>query len=149
MKFKHKFWVAFIWMTSGTFILSILTVQIYFYSLHIGLINSQWLLTIGIFSIIWCLFWGLIIHYFVKITVNDIGLHCYNFWCIYSTVPWETITSCEPINFLGMPYIRVFSTKTRLPLWLPLFIHNYSSFVQQTKELAGSNNALTQSLNNA
>jgi hypothetical protein len=146
MKFKHKFLHSFILMTFSMFILSTILIQIVFAILLHAIINLDWIIFIGIVSIIWCLPWSLFLYFLFKITINENGIRCYNFWGVFRTCDWNDIVLCKYINFSGFKYIRIYSKDKYFQLWLPLFLHDFSIFINEVENLAGNDNELTKIL---
>jgi hypothetical protein len=71
------------------------------------------------------------------------GLKGYNFWGIYSTIPWNAITAVRPLYLGVVVYARVFSPRIRLPLWLPLFLDDMERFTNLVRDRAGLDHPLT------
>jgi hypothetical protein len=75
--------------------------------------------------------------------VSPDGLKAYNFWGIYTSVGWDSITAAKTVHFGVAGFLRVFTRDTRLPFWLPLFSANMDRFTELVREYAGPNNPLT------
>ncbi len=65
------------------------------------------------------------------------GLKSYNVFGHYSTVRWGEIAEVEPINFLGLKYLRVKSTHKKLPIWIPTWLNGNSLFLENVTRLSG------------
>jgi len=65
------------------------------------------------------------------------GLRSYNVFCYYSTVRWEEIAEVEPINFLGLKYVRIKSTSKKPPIWIPTWLNDNGLFLQSVARLGG------------
>lgn len=74
------------------------------------------------------------------------GLRCYDFFGNYRLAPWETIERAEPINLLGLRYLRVQAPPLARPLWLPLFLADMDGFVDAVYRLVGKDHPLVMAL---
>jgi hypothetical protein len=82
----------------------------------------------------------------MKVHVTPDGLRCYDVWSVYRFVPWNTMESIRPINFIGLPYLRVSARQLSRPIWVPLFLADRPAFVTSVSHYAGSENILVQAL---
>ncbi len=80
------------------------------------------------------------------VELRDDGLRCYDGFGLYALARWEAITEVRPVNFLGLRYLRVYSTDTTRPRWLPLFLSDMQSFVYTVVTLAGPEHPLVKAL---
>jgi hypothetical protein len=83
---------------------------------------------------------------YYRVYVTPEGINCYDFFCFYHFARWDSIEEARPINLLGLKYLRVFSTDTSRPLWVPLFLSDMSGFRETIARHAEPNNPLLQSL---
>ena len=65
------------------------------------------------------------------------GLSSYNAFGCYSTVRWEEIAEVEPINILGLKYIRIKSTSKKPPIWIPTWLNDNRLFLENVTRLGG------------
>lgn len=89
------------------------------------------------------LFISLIIFDCYKVFISPKGLKCFDFWGIYHFTGWSSITNAKLYNILWLEYLRVFSSSTPRPLWLPLFLKRKTYFLEKVKEYAGEDHPLT------
>ena len=78
--------------------------------------------------------------------IGPTGVHSYNFWGLYRTLPWRDITRVTRVRFPGMPYLLVRDDKAN-SLYIPLFLKEPESFRQRVNALAGGDNPLARELN--
>jgi len=65
------------------------------------------------------------------------GLSSYNAFGCYSTVRWEEIAEVEPINILGLRYIRIKSTRKKPPIWIPTWLKDNGMFLKKVTRFGG------------
>lgn len=82
----------------------------------------------------------------MKVYVSPAGLRCYTAWCLYRFVGWPDMTRVRPVSFLGLRYLRVWSTSQRSPVWVPLFLSDLPEFRKAVQGYAGSGNVVSQYL---
>lgn len=82
----------------------------------------------------------------LPVRVSADGFTCGNGFGKLVTVPWESITKVKAFYLPGFPYLLVWTTKTRLKLWLPLFLREMPEFVERVEEFAGHDHPLYQAL---
>jgi hypothetical protein len=99
-------------------------------------------LGVGMAEVLFFLGAGLLILLF-KIDVGPEGLRCPNAWGGYGFAAWDDVRSVRPINILGLRYLRVFTTTTVLPLWVPLFLADPDGFRAALLRCAGPTHPLT------
>lgn len=63
-----------------------------------------------------------------KVYICERGIKAFDFWGIYSFVPWTSINGVKKTSFLGLPYLRVFADPLSRPFWLPLFLVQKKDF---------------------
>ena len=78
---------------------------------------------------------------YYKTTLNTKEIKGFNFWGKSRIVKWENVSRVKPVNFLGLKYLRVFSTNTGLAIWVPLFIKNTEKFREVASNLPPMGNA--------
>ncbi len=83
---------------------------------------------------------------YYSVDLTDEGLLCYDAYGLYRLAQWNAITGVRPVNFLGLRYLRVYSTDTTRPRWLPLFLSDMPRFADTAFTLAGPENPLVQAL---
>jgi hypothetical protein len=81
-----------------------------------------------------------------RVTVTPDTFTCSNGFGGIPTVPWDSITGVKRLNVPGFPYLLVTSTKTRLKLWLPLFLGRFEEFTEKVEEYAGVDHPLYRAL---
>jgi hypothetical protein len=89
-------------------------------------------------------FWVYVRRLVVKVSPE--GLTCSNGFGKLVTVPWEGISRVRPLILPGFPYLLVKTDRTRLWLWLPLFLKRMPEFVEQVERHAGADHMLYQAL---
>jgi hypothetical protein len=75
--------------------------------------------------------------------VKKEGLRSYNIYCFYKDIFWDDIETINPINILGLKYIRVKSKLGGTPIWIPIWIDNIDSFLD-TIDFYGGDKSLFQ-----
>jgi hypothetical protein len=71
--------------------------------------------------------------YMVRLTNTDIkGL---NSLCFPTTFLWDEVSEIKPLNFLGLKWLRILSTKHYWALWVPLQISNHTSTLESIADL--------------
>jgi hypothetical protein len=65
------------------------------------------------------------------------GLSSYNAFGCYNTVRWKEIAKVEPINILGLRYIRIKSTSKKSPIWIPTWLNDNDLFLESVAKLGG------------
>lgn len=68
-----------------------------------------------------------------KVTIESKGLHGTNIFGMNRKIVWQDITDVKYLNLFGLTYLRIFSSRLRFPIWLPLFIKNKGEFRQLLK----------------
>lgn len=68
---------------------------------------------------IWAVAIGLMKHRF-PIRLEPDRFVCCDWLCRYQPVSWESIQSAEIWPMLGLRYLRIISSESKLPLWFPL-----------------------------
>ena len=81
-----------------------------------------------------------------RVELNIEGLHSYDAYGFYRLARWDAITDVRPVNFFGLRYLRVYSTDTTRPRWIPLFLSDMRRFTDTASSLAGREHPLVQSL---
>ena len=87
------------------------------------------------------IFTFVLIRYF-KITITNTGIKGYGFWGKYHSIEWEDIVDVKPLRIIGLKYIRVFNTRTKRPLWLPLFLSDMNRFKEEIQAIVPHNNPM-------
>jgi len=82
--------------------------------------------------------------YPVDVTAD--GIKCYDVFSRYHFAPWPTIDGVRPINVLGLRYLRVQSSATPRPLWVPLFLSDMPGFCAAIVDRAGPDHPLAEAL---
>lgn len=82
----------------------------------------------------------------IPVKVSPAGFTCGNGFGKLVTVPWDSITKVRPLYLPGFPYLMVWTTRTRLKLWLPLFLRDMPEFVERVEGFAGHEHVLYQAL---
>jgi hypothetical protein len=82
----------------------------------------------------------------LPVKVSADGFTCGNGFGKLVTVPWESITRVKPLILPGFPYLMVWTTKTKLRLWLPLFLRDLPEFTEKVEANAGGGHVLYQNL---
>jgi hypothetical protein len=83
---------------------------------------------------------------YFKVYVSLHGLRCFDFWGVYHEVAWSEIVAAKPINLLGLRFLRVLNTKSRMAIWLPMFLANYHGFREFVCNHVDESNPLVQEL---
>jgi hypothetical protein len=81
-----------------------------------------------------------------RLELTSKGLHCGDAYGLYRVARWGAITRVRPVNFLGLRYLRVYSTDTPRPRWLPLFLSDMPGFAAEVERLAGPDHPLVLAL---
>ena len=71
------------------------------------------------------------------VRVSADGLTCSNGFGKLLTVPWDAITRVKALHIPGFPYLLVTTSRSRLKLWLPLFLRDLPEFVETVGRSAG------------
>jgi len=87
-----------------------------------------------------------IITFYYVVTISEKGIKGYNFWAIYRFVEWDSIIECRRINFLGLVFVRAYTSDGKSTLWLPLFLKDMSGFTEDVVQFAGEGNCLREFL---
>jgi hypothetical protein len=74
------------------------------------------------------------------------GLRCYNYWGLYRSIAWLEVGQISPESVLGLKYLRVTSRGSGAEVWLPLYLSDMSSFIEQTRHYAGPDHPLVEAL---
>ena len=80
------------------------------------------------------------------VRVSPDGFTCSNGFGKLVTVPWGSITGVRKLHVPGFPYLLVGRTKTRLKLWLPLFLGRLPEFAERVELYAGPEHPLYQAV---
>ncbi len=123
--------------TSTLAILLLTIVIVYEDGLDINLIAYG--MAVG-FVIVFCIISSFIMSAYYKVTLNDNGLEGFNFWGISLFIEWGNITNVKPINFFGLPFLRVLPNNSRLALWVPLFMKDVNGFHEQSSYIPPEGN---------
>jgi hypothetical protein len=83
---------------------------------------------------------------YFKIYVSPHGLRCFDFWGVYHEVAWSEIVAAKPINLVGLRFLRILNTKSRMAIWLPMFLVNYHGFREFVCNHVDESNPLVQEL---
>lgn len=86
---------------------------------------------------------------YFRVYLSPDGLRCYDFNGIYQTARWEAITEVIPFNFFGLRYLRVFSSDTKRPRYVPLFLSDMPGFTAEVVRFAGVEHPLAKALTKA
>ena len=125
-KFRMKISPLVIWIT----LFSTLLLSCVIFTAEEASINWHaylWSLAAAAFvSAVWSL--SMVAYYKVILTGEDIK--GFNFWGMSRTLRWNDITAVKSVNFIGLRYLKVFSNRTSLPLWIPLFLKNMREFTK-------------------
>ncbi|MCU0705287.1 MAG: hypothetical protein MUF18_15050 [Fimbriiglobus sp.] len=89
-------------------------------------------------------FWVYVRRLVVKVTPES--LTCSNGLGKLVTVPWKSVVGVRPIYLPGFPYLLLRNTRTRLQLWLPLFLGRLPEFTELVGHFAGTDHLLYQAL---
>jgi len=73
--------------------------------------------------------WLVIIYY--KITLKDTSIKGYDVFGLYHTIELNEITKIKPTRIAWLKYVRVLSPKLKRPLWIPLFLKDMNSFIDE------------------
>jgi hypothetical protein len=92
-----------------------------------------------------CLSLLLFIAYF-KVHVSQGGLGAFNTLGLYREIAWADVASTKRVNLLGMQYIRLYSSRLRLPVSIPLFLSDLDRFYQVVCRHAGPDHPLALAL---
>jgi hypothetical protein len=82
----------------------------------------------------------------LPVRVSPDSFSCPNGFGKMVTVPWGAIRDVKSFNLPGMPYLLVRTDRTRLKLWLPLFLREMPEFVEKVEQFAGQDHVLYQAL---
>ncbi len=94
--------------------------------------------------VIGALFAVAIIAYPVYVSTD--GIRCYNFYGIYRTIPWHTVSQIRYMTVFGLPYLAVSSALGGSEITVPLFFSNMRRFLEVVREYAGEDHSLTKAL---
>src|SRR5262245_2866843 len=83
-------------------------------------------------------------YYRVYVTVD--GISGYDVFGLHHFAAWPSIEEVRPINLLGLRYLRVWSSATPRPLWVPLFLADMPGFCVAIVDCAGPDHPLAQAL---
>ncbi len=137
------------------FSIGLISISIVYVSTILLLASKDYVLGDEIQKISFILTWTLVSGLFVvpvytwifircfPVYVKKEGLRSYNIYCFYKEIKWNEIEKIIPINILGLKYIRVKSKLEGTPIWIPLWINDYDSFLD-TVSLYGGDNTLFQ-----
>lgn len=79
-----------------------------------------------------------------KVYVYRDGLCGSGTWIWYRCLAWSEIQCVRHLNFVGLPYLRIYSHETLTAIWLPLFLTNMNRFKEIVAEHAESDNPLVE-----
>ena len=80
------------------------------------------------------------------VRVSADGFTCPNGVGRMRTVGWGDITGVRRLTLPGFPYLLVTTTRTRLKLWLPLFLGRLPEFAEKVEQFAGPDHLLYQAV---
>ena len=75
-------------------------------------------------------------------TIHDNGIGGFDVWGKRNFVQWHAIKKTKYSNYIGLPFIRVFSEDSTAPLWLPLFMQRQDDFEKNVIGLTPKENVL-------
>ena len=99
------------------------------------------LFEIAPFQILVSIVYALFVAYF-KIYFYSNRIRGYNAWGIYHDLALTDVERVNPIDFLGVKYVRVYSRHGTRVMWIPLFLKGLDRFVNLVCQHSESNNAL-------
>jgi len=71
-----------------------------------------------------------------RVYVSEECLRCFDFWGKYHDVPWSAIRRVRPCSVVWLRYLKVYSSNSTVPVWLPLFMHGQNRFWQHVRRWA-------------
>jgi hypothetical protein len=80
----------------------------------------------------------------VRVSANHFA--CPNGFGKMVTVPWASIQEVRPFTIPGLPYLVVKTDRTRVKLWLPLFLRQLPELVEKVGQFAGHDHVLYRAL---
>ncbi len=80
------------------------------------------------------------------VRVSADGFTCSNGFGKLMTVPWGAISRVKALHIPGFPYLLVTTDRSRLKLWLPLFLRGLPEFADKVEQFAGADHLLYQAL---
>jgi hypothetical protein len=80
------------------------------------------------------------------VRVSADGFTCSNGFGKLRTVPWGSVTWVKALHLPGFPYLLVTTDRSRLKLWLPLFLRDMPEFAEKVEQFAGADHVLYQAL---
>lgn len=83
---------------------------------------------------------------YFKSAISSEGIYGFNCFGKRKYIEWNEVASVKPSNLCGLRYLRVFSRKSKLAIWLPLNIKNAHELVNALRALAPENNLLSEYL---
>jgi hypothetical protein len=100
------------------------------FKISIGALLSAWIIT----------------RYF-PVLLDESGVRARNLWGTACFLEWSDIEAAHPIRWLLFTrYIRLLSSKSRLAIWIPLFLDNQSEFNAKVRKWAPAGNPLREKL---
>ena len=134
MRFYEPFRLVFVGAQ-----LTVLSVLVIEESIEVALILIMILLPIS--AVLACVATWIMISQF-KFHAGPEGIVCMNIWGKNQLVPWENIKRVAEFNFVGMHYLRIWSTSDSLPIWLPMFMSQRDEFVELIANYLDTNHQL-------
>jgi hypothetical protein len=83
--------------------------------------------------------------YFISI-ISSNGINGFNFVGKRKFIEWSEVVLVKPSNLGGLRYLRVFSRKSMLALWLPMNVGNINGLLEDVIALVPENNPLSEYL---
>ncbi len=77
-----------------------------------------------------------------KVAVSPSYVSGYGFWGSSINLRWQKIKTVRPINFAGLRYLRLYSSRSKRVLWLPLFLQDKKGFKNAVTQFAPPENPL-------
>jgi len=99
---------------------------------------------VGVILTLMPAFWVYVRRHVVRVGPDTFT--CSNGFGKLVTVPWSAITKVRPLYLPGLPYLMISTSRTRLKLWLPMFLRDMHEFVEKVERYAGGDHILYQEL---
>lgn len=71
---------------------------------------------------------SLFVALYFRTSIDEEGISGFDFWGFARKTSWREITAAQPLPLPGLPFLRVFTTRSRFALWLPLFLADPKGF---------------------
>src|SRR5262245_16585926 len=121
LSFRSSFWTLWRWTTLvfGTIVALVVGIvaSLNGVEIHLAVVTTSVYTTLfGALTVVWA------VDSYLVVDLSADGIRCPRMFGYPQFAPWPTIEQIRPINVLGLRYLRVRSSATRRPLWVPLFL---------------------------